>query len=70
MEKKDKLKETVSTIVKPISFFLEKFNQVMQGEEEKKKDVKEVDDFVHSLLEEAKDLEDCLLYTSPSPRDS
>jgi len=60
MEKKDKLKETVSTIVKPVSFFLEKFNQIMQGGVEKE-NVKEVDDFVYSLIEEAKDLEEGML---------
>ena len=60
MEKKDKLKETVSTIVKPVSFFLEKFNQIMKGGIEKE-EVKEVDGFVYSLLEEAKDLEEGML---------
>lgn len=60
MEKKDKLKETVSTIVKPVSFFLEKFNEIMKGGIEKE-EVKEVDEFVYSLLEEAKDLEEGML---------
>jgi len=56
MEKKDRLKETVSTIVKPVTFFIDKFNAIIKRDDDE--GIKEVDNFVYSLLDQVKDIEE------------
>lgn len=60
MEEKEKLKGKVTSIVKPVSSFIEKFNRIIVGQD-KKEGVKEVDGFVYALLEEAKNIEEGML---------